>query len=234
MRISLKKYALFLMGAIVQEVTRLVLLRHGETPWNTDTRIQGHTDIPLNTVGVWQAQRLSAALADQPLDAIYSSDLQRAWATAQAVAAPHGVQVRAEPLLRERCFGALEGLTWAEIEAQHPAHAIHWRTRTPEWSPPGGGESLVRLQARVLGVLHRVAAAHMGQHIALVAHGGVLDALYRAAVGLDLQAPRSWLLKNAAINRVLWTPDSLTLVGWGDTSHLDAPEQALLDEASAA
>jgi probable phosphoglycerate mutase len=218
----------------VQEATRLILLRHGETPWNADTRIQGHTDIPLNDTGLWQAQRLGTALADQPLDAIYSSDLQRAWATARAVAAAHGLQVIPEPGLRERGFGALEGLTWADIETEHPEHATHWRTRVPDWAPPGGGESLLTLQARVLGVLNRVAAAHLGQHIALVAHGGVLDVLYRTAVGIDLQAPRSWLLKNAAINRVLWTPDSLTLVGWGDTSHLDTPHAPLLDEATTA
>lgn len=215
-------------------MTRLIVLRHGETTWNANTRIQGHTDIPLNDNGIWQAQRLGAALADEPLDAIYSSDLQRAWATAQAVAARHDLPVIAEPLLRERGFGVLEGLTWAEIEAEHPEHALHWRTRTPDWAPPGGGESLLTLQARVLGVLQRVAAAHLGQHVALVAHGGVLDAFYRAAVGIDVQAPRSWLLKNAAVNRLLWTPDSLTLVGWGDTSHLDAPHNPLLDEATTA
>jgi probable phosphoglycerate mutase len=150
------------------------------------------------------------------------------------VAAPHDLTVIAEPLLRERCFGALEGLTWAEIETEHPDHALHWRKRTPDWAPPEGGESLVALQARVLSVLNRVAAAHLGQHVALVAHGGVLDAFYRAAIGADLQAPRTWLLKNAAINRVLWTPDSLTLVGWGDTSHLDTPHNPLLDEATTA
>jgi probable phosphoglycerate mutase len=98
----------------------------------------------------------------------------------------------------------------------------------PDWAP-AGGESLATLSARVLPALHRLAARHMGEQIALVAHGGVLDAIYRAAVGLDLQAPRSWLLKNAAINRLLWTPESLTLVGWGDVAHLDA-EAVALDE----
>jgi 2,3-bisphosphoglycerate-dependent phosphoglycerate mutase len=80
-----------------------------------------------------------------------------------------------------------------------------------------------------LAVLNTLAAQHTGEHIALVAHGGVLDAIYRAATGLELQAPRSWLLKNAAINRLLWTPDSLTLVGWGDVAHLESAA-ASLDE----
>lgn len=202
------------------QATRLIVLRHGETAWNQDTRIQGHTDIALNATGLWQAERLGQALADEPLHAVYASDLDRAWTTALAVARPRGLSVVADVALRERCFGALEGRTWAEIETHHPEEARLWRGRVPDWSPQGG-ESLLTLQARVVGALNRLAARHMGEQIALVAHGGVLDIVYRAATGLDLQAPRTWQLKNAAINRVLWTPDSLTLVGWGDESHLE-------------
>ena len=210
------------------QATRLIVLRHGETAWNQDTRIQGHTDIPLNPTGLWQASKLGEALSDEPLAAVYASDLQRAWATAQAVAQPHGLTVTAETGLRERHFGGLEGKTWLEIETHHPEEAVLWRTRQPEWVPQGG-ESLVTLRVRVLAALNQLAARHMGQQMALVAHGGVLDVLYRAATGLELQAPRSWQLKNAAINRLLWTPESLTLVGWGDVAHLetDAPS---LDE----
>lgn len=201
--------------------TRLTVLRHGETDWNLDTRIQGHTDIPLNAAGHWQAARLSKALATDAFTAVYTSDLERAHATALAVARAHGLQPMPEVGLRERFFGALEGLTWAEIETNHPEHALHWRTRVPDWAPPGGGESLQVLRARVLDTLNTLAARHLGEHIALVAHGGVLDAIYRAAIGLDLAAPRSWLLKNAAINRLLWSPDSLSLVCWGETAHLE-------------
>ena len=210
------------------QATRLLVLRHGETAWNQDTRIQGHTDIPLNPTGLWQARQLGEALAGESLAAVYASDLQRAWHTAQAVAQPHGLTVVADTRLRERHFGHLEGKTWLEIETHHPAEAVLWRTRQPEWTPQDG-ESLVTLRARVLAALNELAARHMGQQVALVAHGGVLDAFYRAATGLELQAPRSWQLKNAAINRLLWTPESLTLVGWDDVAHLetDAPS---LDE----
>lgn len=208
--------------------TRLIVLRHGETAWNQDTRIQGHTDIALNETGRWQAKQLAQALAHEPLSAVYASDLCRAFATGQAVAHAQGLEVVVNTGLRERCFGMLEGKTWAEIEAQHPAEAVLWRTRVPHWAPLGG-ESLVTLQARVLSTLNALAHRHMGEHIALVAHGGVLDAIYRAATGLDLQAPRSWQLKNAAINRLLWSPDSLSLVVWGDVAHLEAAP-AVLDE----
>ncbi len=94
--------------------------------------------------------------------------------------------------------------------------------RVPDWTPPGGGESLLSLQARILAAVNALAAQHTGQQIVLVAHGGVLDILYRAAARLDLQAARTWQLANTAINRLLWTPQGLSLVGWGDTSHLDA------------
>lgn len=213
------------------QASRLIVLRHGETAWNQDTRIQGHTDIALNPTGLWQAQRLGQALADEPLAAVYASDLSRAFITAQAVARHQGLDVTPEVGLRERSFGSLEGLTWAEIETQHPEAARLWRSREPDWAPHGG-ESLTVLQARVLGVLHRLAARHVGEQIALVAHGGVLDIIYRAATGQALQAPRTWQLKNAAINRVLWTPESLTLIGWGDESHLESAE-APADDAAA-
>lgn len=206
--------------------TRLIVLRHGETAWNQDTRIQGHTDIALNDTGRWQASQLAEALALEPLAAVYASDLSRAFETGQAVAHAQGLQALTEPGLRERSFGMLEGKTWAEIEEQHPTEAVLWRTRVPEWAP-AGGESLLTLQARVLSTLNTLAQRHMGEHIALVAHGGVLDAIYRAAIGLDLQAPRSWMLKNAAINRLLWSPDGLSLVVWGDVAHLEAATSAL-------
>ena len=211
------------------QATRLIVLRHGETTWNQDTRIQGHTDIPLNDTGRWQAAQLAKALAGESLTAVYASDLSRAFETGQAVAQAQGLQALPEPGLRERCFSMLEGKTWTEIEDQHPAEATLWRTRVPDWAPDQGGESLVTLQARVLATLNTLASRHMGGHIAVVAHGGVLDAIYRAATGLELQAPRSWLLKNAAINRLLWSPDGLSLVVWGDVAHLEAAP-ASLDE----
>ena len=201
--------------------TRIVAIRHGETAWNASTRIQGHTDIPLNDHGHRQAQLLAQALAEaEPIDAIYSSDLQRAHATALAVAQATGALLRTHVGLRERAFGEFEGRSFDHIETELPQAAQLWRTRVPDWSPPGGGESLLVLQQRVLTTLDELAQQHLGQHIALVAHGGVLDILYRAATQQSLQAPRSWHLGNATINRLLWTPQSLTLVGWGDDAHL--------------
>lgn len=210
------------------DATRIIAIRHGETAWNVDTRIQGHLDIPLNDTGRWQARRAGAALAGESLAAVYASDLGRAFQTAQAVADVASLPVQADVGLRERAFGTFEGKTFAEIESQWPEQALLWRRRDPSFEP-AGGESLLRFRERVVATLNRLAARHPGEQIVLVGHGGVMDVLYRAATGQELQAPRTWALGNAAINRLLWTPDGLTLVGWADTSHLDG---AALDEAT--
>jgi 2,3-bisphosphoglycerate-dependent phosphoglycerate mutase len=202
------------------QTTRLVVIRHGETAWNAEGRLQGHRDIPLNALGRRQAASLVGALADEGLAAVVASDLQRAWQTAVALATGLGLPLQPEPGLRERRFGMLEGLTHAEIEAQWPDQARCLRHRAPGFAP-AGGESLVDLQARCLATVHRVAAASAGQTIALVCHGGVLDALYRAATHVALDRPRSWPLGNASINRLLRTPQGLALVGWNDSAHLD-------------
>jgi probable phosphoglycerate mutase len=211
------------------EATRLIAVRHGETAWNVDTRIQGQLDIALNATGLWQARRVGQALADEPIGAIYASDLARAWQTAQEIARPRGLEVSAEPGLRERAFGHFEGRTFADIDASLPEQARLWRTRDPSFAPEGG-ESLLDFRERVTGTAARLAARHPGELVVLVAHGGVMDVLYRAATRQELQAPRTWHLGNAAINRLLWTPEGFTLVGWGDVGHLD---QDTLDEASA-
>ena len=210
------------------QATRILAIRHGETLWNVDSRIQGHLDIGLNDTGRWQAERLGMALKDEPIAAIYASDLSRAHDTALAVSRHIGVPVQPEPGLRERSFGEFEGRTFAEIEKELPEQAQRWRQRDPAFTPTGG-ESLLMLEARVLSVAARLAAQHPGEQIALFAHGGVMDILYRAATRLDLQAPRTWALGNTAINRLLWSPEGFSLVGWADVQHLS---DCTLDESS--
>ena len=203
------------------EATRIIAVRHGETAWNVDARIQGQLDIGLNDNGRWQARRVGEALASEPITAVYSSDLGRAHQTAQAVAEVAGIPVIADEGLRERSFGIFEGKTFDEIHETWPDHAHNWRKRIPEWQPPEGGESLLELRERVTRTMHELAARHPGEQIVVVAHGGVLDALYRIATGQEVNSPRTWELPNGAINRLLWTPEGFTLVGWSDTQHLD-------------
>ena len=213
---------------MVTEAARLLVIRHGETTWNVDTRIQGQLNVGLNDTGRWQAERLAQALAGEPISAIYASDLERAFDTALHVGRATGIAVSPETGLRERHFGEFQGKTWAEIETSRPEQARLWRTRDPDFAP-AGGESLLELRARVVATAEKLAARHAGELIVLVGHGGVMDVLYRAATRLDIQAPRTWALGNAAINRLLWTPEGFSLVGWADTLHLD---NAGLDETS--
>lgn len=203
------------------QITRIVAIRHGETAWNAESRLQGQLDIPLNARGERQAAVLADALRDEGLAAVYASDLGRSWQTAQALAGPLGLPLQPETGLRERCFGVLQGHTYAEIDARWPALARRWRVRDPDFAPEGG-ESLRHFQARCLATVARLVLGHAGQTIALVSHGGVLDSLYRAANHLPLDVPRTWLLGNAVINRLLHTPQGLSLVGWNDGAHLDA------------
>jgi probable phosphoglycerate mutase len=204
------------------EATRIIAVRHGETAWNVAARIQGQLDVGLNDTGRWQARRIGEALAGEQISAVYSSDLGRAHQTAQSIAEVTGVEVVPEEGLRERSFGIFEGKTFDEIKETWPDHANNWRRRVPEWQPPEGGESLLQLRERVTRTLQSLAARHPGEQIVVVAHGGVLDAIYRVATGQDVNAPRTWELPNGAINRLLWTPQGFTLVGWSDTQHLDS------------
>lgn len=202
------------------ELTRILAIRHGETAWNAETRLQGQLDIELNARGREQARRLAAALAGEDLAAVYTSDLKRAQATAEPLARAAGLAVQFDSGLRERAFGIFEGHTYAEISTRWPLEAERWRRREPGFAPPGG-ESLEGFQARAVRTAMRLAAGHPGRLIALVAHGGVLDALYRAATRAGLSAPRTWELGNASINRLLHSAEGFALVGWNDRRHLD-------------
>lgn len=203
----------------VQQPTHVFAIRHGQTAWNAGGRIQGHTDIGLDDTGRWQAARLAAALADEPLAAIYSSDLARAHQTALALSASTGVAVQTDPALRERAFGNFEGQTFEAIQQRWPEATQRWLRREPGFEP-GGGESLVVFSERCVTAASRLASLHPGQSIALVAHGGVLDCLYRAAVGVELDAARGWQLGNATVNRLLFNGERFTVVGWDDAAHL--------------
>lgn len=205
--------------------TRILLVRHGETDWNVESRIQGFTDIPLNHKGRAQARHLAGRLADmldqEPVQAVYASDLQRAFHTAQALAEVFGLTVRPEQQLRERHFGHFEGCTFKEIEERWPQDAARWRSRDPDFGPQGG-ETLAVFYQRCVDAASRLASAHLGQTIALVAHGGVLDSLYRAATRTPVQAPRAWTVANATLNRLAWTPEGFSLLLWNDATHLSA------------
>lgn len=212
-----------------QSVTRLLLIRHGETAWNAEHRIQGHLDIPLSQTGIRQSALLAARLASERVHAVYSSELLRAWLTAVPVAERLCVPLVAEARLRERAFGIFEGLTLAEIAARYPDDFRRWRQREPEWQLQGG-ETGQQLIDRVLAALHDLALRHAGQTVVAVTHGGVLDVAYRAARALAWDAPREHQMLNAAINRIAASvaPLRLTIEAWSDTDHLSETRDELL------
>jgi broad specificity phosphatase PhoE len=155
-------------------VTTLVLARHGETDWNRDGIWQGHGDPPLNDLGRQQAMELTARLADVEIDALYSSDLRRAYETAEIIGRAKGLEITAEPDLREMDVGSWSGLTSEEIATQFPGMTYH------------DGEEREAFDARAVGVLHRIAGAHEGSRVVVVTHGGVVRALQRHALGEPL------------------------------------------------
>lgn len=157
------------------DATRIIAIRHGETAWNVDSRLQGHLDIPLNDVGLWQARQAALALADEPIDAIYSSDLQRAWVTARAIAETTQAPLAAHQGLRERSFGVLQGHTFEELEAKEPEQAYRWRKRDPAFAPEGG-ESLIALRERITATTHALCPGLLQQQ-------GQLGAFVHLGVG---------------------------------------------------
>jgi probable phosphoglycerate mutase len=211
-------------------MTEILLIRHGETAWNAERRLQGHLDIALNAEGERQAAALGRALAEERIDALYSSDLRRAMQTAQGVAGPRGMALAIEPALRERCYGALEGLLYEDIGERYPEAYAMWRARDPDARFPAGerrAETLREFFQRAVNAVTNLAARHPHGKIAIVTHGGVLECLYRSARALDLAAPRDFDIKNASINRLNWDGAVVRINSWADTAHLD---ETVLDE----
>lgn len=205
-------------------MTEILLIRHGETSWNAVKRLQGHLDIPLNVEGERQAAALGKALRDEPLDAVFSSDLLRARQTAQAIVASRGMEVQIDVGLRERCYGAFEGMRHAEIRECYPEAYRVWQARDLDARiPPGerAAETLREFSARVVDAITRIVSACSYRHIALVAHGGVLECAYRAAQGVGFAHSRDFDIFNASINRLAWDGSRLQVLQWGDVTHLE-------------
>ena len=173
-------------------MTTLLLARHGETDWNSERRVQGHTDRPLNSIGLAQARELAGTLEHEPLDAVYSSDLSRAYDTALAVAEPRGLAVVRVAGLRERHFGTWEGLTDTEILRRFPEASS---------GPWGDGETPAEMTARVVDALRAVAAQHAGGQVLVVSHGGPMRAILRRhSVEIDGPIPNCHVIRLAVEN----------------------------------
>jgi 2,3-bisphosphoglycerate-dependent phosphoglycerate mutase len=201
-------------------MTELTVIRHGETDWNRQHRFQGQIDVPLNAVGLAQADRLGAHLADEPIDVLVCSDLQRALRTAMPLHLPRSLVPQVDPLWREQSFGLLEGLDVPTIRSRHAGLWNRWVRHEADYALPQGGESNTAFHARVMRAMQALLAAHAGKRVVVVTHGGVLDMLWRTAHGLPLHGPRACDIPNTGINRLRWSGGRLQIVRWAEADHL--------------
>lgn len=197
----------------------LMLVRHGETKWNAQRRYQGQMDIPLSALGRRQAKLIAGRLAGKEIDAIYASDLNRAWETAQAIAEKNSLEVIPEPRLRELKFGVLEGLTFDEAQAQYPEMISAWLDDFNR--PPDGAETIDVFNARVVSLLDDLKRKHDEQIVLLVGHGGSLSEILRVALGLSRE--KRWYLEmdNASLSEALIAENYVSLKRLNDVCHLE-------------
>ncbi|GMU06633.1 histidine phosphatase family protein [Corallococcus caeni] len=201
--------------------TEFILLRHGETEWNAQGRLQGHLNSSLSREGLRQADALAARLTTLPFQALYSSDLDRAAQTAARIAARTGHDVQRDARLRERGLGILEGLTRAEAGQRHPDVFSAYAEGHADYVVPEGESASQRLRL-ALHCLEDLGARHVEARVVVVTHGGVLSALLRHCLGIPPAAPRAFAVLNAGWNQFDLHAGGLRLVTWGDVSHLRA------------
>ncbi len=196
-------------------MTLLYLIRHARSAWNAEGRMQGQADPPLDELGREQARALAAHLQPETFHAIYSSPLARARETAELFAAPHGLPIRFDDRLMERRLGEWTGLTGDEVNERYPEHMAHdWRT-----DGPPGGENDAALIARAAAVLAEIMAAHPQETIAVVSHGGTLNAYLAHLLGVPMPRSVTFSFPNAALARLLVTPDGVRLLSLGETAR---------------
>lgn len=204
-------------------ITRFCLVRHGETDWNAERRLQGHTDIDLNARGLAQAEQMARAIKriNLAFDVLYTSDLQRAAKTANAIEQLFSTSAITNAGLRERHLGALQGLTTYEAPQLEPdlwkSHLS--RNITEELR---GGESIQQFADRISTALEKIREQHLGKIVLLVSHGGALDMMYRIASNQPLDTEKAVAVPNASLNWISHDGHSWKVDGWADTSHLES------------
>lgn len=197
-------------------MVKLLLVRHGETEWNKTGRYQGHSDVELSAIGLWQAERLRDRLAGQRIDAVYSSDLKRASHTAQIITSQHNLAVMPGKELREINFGELEGMTYDEIQLHYP----NWSGISSDVSIPGG-ESLSQLAFRIELFVPRLTEHSGDKTVLVVAHGGALRVLVCILLGIGIEHWRQIRLDGASLTIMEGYPDRVVLSLLNDTCHLE-------------
>jgi probable phosphoglycerate mutase len=203
---------------------RFIVVRHGETQWNVAGRIQGQGNSPLTEHGLAQAEAIAERLARERFDVLLASDLGRAMQTAARIAARCGLAIVPDSRLRERSFGAGEGLSYAEIDRQYPdVFSRGAATTNPDLNVPGG-ESRRQFHERVRAAFEALVREHEGKRVCVVSHGGVLAALYRIVHDIPVAHAHRVAISNASYNAVAFDGAAWALEAWDDTDHLPEGE----------
>ena len=198
----------------------LLIVRHGETEWNAEGRIQGHTDIGLSENGAQQARSLGQRLADRQIDVAYSSDLKRTSETARLALGHRNVVLNETPRLREYHKGIFEGMTLTEIQTQFPDEYPKYLEKDLSYAP-GGGETTRDVSTRMASIFQEIKAEHLDETVLVVSHGGALRAAMVSLLDMPLEGNWSFVFGNCGLTMVDTFADNAVLRLFNDTSHLN-------------
>ena len=199
--------------------TEIILIRHGETEWNSQKRMQGHSNSDLSSVGQAQIQALGQWMKNVPFDLIYSSDSPRAKQTAEAITQFSGHELQFDQRLREKNLGVFEGLTSEEARERHPEVFRLFKTAGSKYVIDEG-ESTQQLQDRALEIVNEIRIKHPEERVLLVTHGGFIRVVMKHSLGLSLETPTRFLIRNTGVFRLVWE-DKWLVSQMGGVSHLE-------------
>ena len=199
--------------------TEIILIRHGETEWNSQQRMQGHSNSDLSSVGQVQIQALGQWMKNAPFDHIYSSDSLRAKQTAEAITQFSGHELKIDLRLREKNLGIFEGLTSEEARKRHPEVFRLFKTAGSKYVIDEG-ESTQQLQDRALEIVNEIRIKHPEERVLLVTHGGFIRVVMKHSLGLSLETPTRFLIRNTGVFRLVWE-DKWIVSQMGGVSHLE-------------
>ena len=199
--------------------TEIILIRHGETEWNSQKRMQGHSNSDLSSVGQAQIQALGQWMKNVPFDHIYSSDSLRAKQTAESITQFSGHELQFDQRLREKNLGVFEGLTSEEARERHPEVFRLFKTAGSKYVIDEG-ESTQQLQDRALEIVDEIRIKHPEERVLLVTHGGFIRVVMKHSLGLSLETPTRFLIRNTGVFRLVWE-DKWIVSQMGGVSHLE-------------
>ena len=199
--------------------TEIILIRHGETEWNSQKRMQGHSNSDLSEVGMGQIQALGELMKNVSFDHIYSSDSLRTSQTAEAITQYSGHTLQFDQRIREKNLGVFEGLTSTEAKERHPEVYRLFKTAGANYVIDEG-ESTQQLLERALEFIEEIRLRHPQERVVMVTHGGVVRVLMKHALGLSIDAPTRFIIKNTGIFGLIWNENWL-VTQMGGVYHLE-------------